>query len=389
MKKVLINPFLMFGFMFIFVILLYQLKLSGLYDAEIGNITLVFIGFIFLSIIVGILFHYLVLKKDLNRDLRERVVYKKDYAFILLLLGFTLECINMSGIPLFLVLRGANYDYTQFGIKTFHVFYMGYLSAASLVHTERFMLSKDKKYIKTPILAIIVTILIMNRGATFLIVFPTLLMCLAMSVKKIKARHYSLVGVLVLVFIILFGVLGDKRLLVSGYKNDQAIYEIGVADDMFFALPSGFFWTYLYASSPFANLVYQEEADNQAKGDIADYIPAVIYPDFISKYTNPDINDRFELVKITPELNVGTGFSLAFIIGGYAGLVGLFLWFLFVNILFIALNRTGYSMSAYATLTSIAIFMTFNNMLVFSSCVLQLIFVTLLTRFKIGNKLLI
>lgn len=389
MKKILINPFLMFGFTFIFVMMLYQLKLSGLYDAEVGNITYVFIAFSVLSIIIGIIFYYLLLRSDLKRNQKERVFYKKDYAFIVLLLGFTLECVSMSGIPLFLVLRGANYDYTQFGIKTFHVFYMGYLSAASLVHTERFMLSKNKKYLKTPILAIVVTILIMNRGATFLIVFPMLLMCLAMSAKKIRARHYTLVGILIFIFIVLFGVLGDKRMLASGYENEKAIYEIGEADDMFRGLPSGFFWTYLYASSPFANLEYQEKVDNEAQGNIEDYIPAVIYPDFISKYTNPDINDRFELAKITPELNVGTGFSLAFIIGGYAGLIGLFFWFLSVNVLFITLNRSSYSMSTYATLTSIAIFMTFNNMLIFSSCVLQLIFVTVLTRFKVGNKLLI
>lgn len=44
-----------------------------------------------------------------------------------------------------------------------------------------------------------------------------------------------------LIFIIGFGYIGDKRMIASGYKSDTAIMEIGQANDIFYSIPSGFF----------------------------------------------------------------------------------------------------------------------------------------------------
>lgn len=73
---------------------------------------------------------------------------------------------------------------------------------------------------------------------------------------------------------------------------------------------------YLYASSPIANLIEQESSNNYDKGDLLDFIPGAILPDFISKYTSPNIDERYEFNKITPELTVSTGFGRAVVILG-------------------------------------------------------------------------
>jgi hypothetical protein len=382
----------MFGLTFFVVILTYNLRLSGLYVNTADNYTssIVFIISL-LSVIVGFLF-----QPFLNSNIRTKNITlnknahkkNKSFAMAILLVGFGLECLNNGGVPLFMVLRGQLYDYTQFGIKTFHVFYMGYLSACAIVNMERFLTYNDKRYLQTPIVAVLITILILNRGATFLIIFPMALMYIS-SIKKFKSRYFYLSFIAVIACIIMFGVLGDKRMSASGYNDPKAIYNIGLAAPLFEELPSGFFWTYLYATSPFANLVYQERALNISKGGVEDFIAGSIYPDFISKYTNPEILNDYEMVKLTPELNVGTGFSMALMIFGYTGVLFLFIWFLIFCMSFIIVNRFNYFISTCSTLTSVAIFMCFNNMLIFSSCVLQLIFIVFLTRFRCGARVVI
>lgn len=390
MKIIFINPFLMFGFTFLFVIVAFNLKLSGLYYTESSSLmNLVFLALIFISIFLGCMYKSAVINKHKLECVRKEVNLNKTYSVMILIFGFLAECINNNGVPLFMVFRGELYDYTQFGIKTFHVFYMGYLSAAAVVNFERFIHSRKYKFLVTPILSVVITLLIMNRGATFLIIFPMALMYFSTLKVKFSLKHFSLALIVLVAFITAFGVLGDKRMQASGYVQENAIMEIGKADPLFAVLPSGFFWTYLYSTSPYANLLLQETDKNMDKGDVGDFISAAILPDFISKYTNPNLSDKYTLHKITPELNVATGFSQALIIFGLSGVVLLFLWFLCVNFLFIRLNKNAYLISACATLSSMAIFMSFNNMIIFSSCVLQLIFVTVLTRFRINKRYLL
>lgn len=386
MKTIFINPFLMFGFTFLFVMVTFNFKLSGLYISASSDVmNIVFLLLISLSLFIGCLYKTTTINRNKLIVASKSVSLNKSLASGILIFGFLAECLNNNGIPLLMVFRGESYDYTQFGIKTFHVFYMGYLSASAVVNYERYIHSKKRSFLIPPILSIIITLLIMNRGATFLIIFPMALMYISTLKVKFRIRHMFIVLSGIVMFIVLFGVLGDKRMQASGYDQENAIYEIGKADPIFTGLPSGFFWTYLYSTSPFANLLLQENYNNTDRGDVGDFISAAILPDFISKYTNPDLPNKYALDKITPELNVATGFSQALIIYGVTGVILLFMWFLFVNAFFIKLNQHAYLISTCATLSSMAIFMSFNNMMIFSSCVIQLIFVTLLTRFKINK----
>jgi len=384
-----INPFMMFSFSFIGVIILYKLKLSDLYEIHSDNyIVACLLVMSIISFAIGIIYHRSVFRRNAHSGFSHSKIYLKDYSFYILILGFILECINNQSIPIVTILRGQQYDYTQFGIKTFHVFYMAYLSASAIVHMERFFYSKDKRFLKTPITAILITILIVNRGATILILLPMTLMSLTMLKEQLKARHVGICMSALLLAVLVFGFLGDKRLQASGYEDSQAIYDIGKANPVFIDLPSGFFWTYLYTTSPLANLALQSNED-LFRGDFSDLLVVSIYPDFISKYTNHDIFKTYDFEKITPELNVGTGFITSYIVFGVYGVVFLFFWYLAVNSLCIYFRPRKYSISLYATLASISSLMIFNNMFIFSSCFLQLTFIMFMTRFRVGKLLLL
>ncbi len=379
-----INPFLVFSFTFLSAIFLYELKLSDLYITSHSNVVFYFLIISFISFLIGLIYHYTIFRKNSFLSRSYNNTYLKDYSFYILLLGFILECIDNQSIPIVAIFSGQEYDYTQFGIKTFHVFYMAYLSASAVVNMQRFLFSKNKQFLKTPILAILITILIVNRGAMILLLLPMILMSVVMFRRRLKFIHIVLFAFLWLFIVLVFGYLGDKRLQASGYEDPQAIFNIGKADEVFSYVPSGFFWTYLYSTSPLANLALQSE-DNISRGEFGDLLVVSAYPDFISKYTNPDIFQHYDFEKITPELNVGTGFMASYIVLGVHGVLFLFFWFFILNSFFIYFRPGEYSISICATLASISSLMIFSNMLIFSSCFLQLIFIMYLTRFRIGN----
>lgn len=335
MKRMFVNPFLMFAATFLYVIIAFNFKLSGFYEGiEIKTLNILFFIFIIVSFFIGVIYNYTLLSK-FNFYERFKFIYRyKSLSAFILVFGFLLECVNNGGVPLFMVFKGGAYDYTQFGIKTFHVFYMGYLSASVIVNFERFLRSRYKYYLITPIIGLAITILIMNRGATFLLLFPMGLMYLSMLRVRFGFKHLNIFIVGLLGIIFLFGILGDKRMLASGYQNENVIMDIGRADPFFKVLPTGFFWTYLYSTSPFANLNLQLNVANVDKGTLDDFIAGVILPDFISKYTDPTLLEHYDIAKITPELNVGTGFSAALVIFGFIGVIMLFFWVYHVQCFF-------------------------------------------------------
>lgn len=379
-----INPFLVFSFTFLSAIFLYELKLSDLYITGFSDIVFYFLIISFVSFLIGLIYHFSIFRKNSFLSYSYKNTYLKDYSFYILLLGFILECVDNQSIPIVAIFSGQEYDYTQFGIKTFHVFYMAYLSASAVVNMQRFLFSKNKRFLKTPILAIFITILMVNRGAMILLLLPMILMSVVMFRGRLKPIHIVFFAFLWLFIVLVFGYLGDKRLQASGYEDPQAIFNIGKADEVFFYVPSGFFWTYLYSTSPLANLALQSE-DNISRGEFGDLLVVSVYPDFISKYTNPDIFQHYDFEKITPELNVGTGFMASYIVLGVHGVIFLFFWFFILNSFFIYFRPRAYSISICTTLASISSLMIFSNMLIFSSCFLQLIFIMYLTRFRIGK----
>ncbi|HFD8467579.1 hypothetical protein [Escherichia coli] len=268
---------------------------------------------------------------------------------------------------------------------------MGYISALAVVSFENYLKFRRLSFLLGFMLPIIVTLLIVNRGALLLIIFPMAFVYINhLSKSKSLNVNAKVIGcVLVFIGIVAFGYLGDKRMISSGYTDEKAILQIGKADPVFEYMPTGFFWVYLYASSPIANLIEQESSNNYDKGDLLDFIPGAILPDFISKYTSPNIDERYEFNKITPELTVSTGFGRAVVILGDAGFYLLTIWMIFIIVLFGWLNRDFYIRSACAILSSISVLMIFDNMFIFSSCVMQLIVLTLFSRCRVGAYSLI
>lgn len=385
-----LNPFWMSALSFICVLFLYSLQLSNLYGS-FGVITLLIVSLIIIFITIGWFFN-IHLKGWLRLDekkIRSRPIIWCNVAAVAV--GFLIDCMPTFQVPIFSIMRGDIYSYNDFGLKTFHVIYMGYISALAVVSFENFLRFRRLSFLLGFLLPVIVTLMIVNRGALLLIVFPMAFIYInhLNKSKRLNVNAKIIGCVLIFAGIISFGYLGDKRMVSSGYTDEKAILKIGQADPVFEYMPTGFFWVYLYASSPIANLIEQEVSNNYNKGDVFDFIPGAILPDFISKYTSPNIDELYEFNKITPELTVSTGFGRAVVILGDLGFYLLAFWMVFIILLFGWLNRWGYIRSTCAILSSISVLMIFDNMFIFSSCVMQLIILTLFSRCRIGRYSLI
>lgn len=385
-----LNPFWMCSYSFTCVLFLYSLQLSGLYGS-FGFVALLLVVFILTFIIIGYLFS---LQYKVWNAVNERV-YRGEtlvrFNICMVVIGFFIDCLPTFQIPLINILRGDIYSYNEFGLKTFHVFYMGYISAFAVVSFENYLKIKRKDSLLGFLLPILVILLMVNRGALLLILFPMVFVYFGQrQLKKGLNIRFKIISCVFLILgITLFGFLGDKRMISSGYTNEKAILDIGQADPIFNYIPTGFFWVYLYASSPMANLIEQERTDNINKGGGVEFIEGAILPDFISKYTSPNLTEVFAFNKITPELTVATGFGRSFVILGYLGFVFLACWMVFLIITFSWFNRYRYINSACAILSSITVLMIFDNMFIFSSCIMQLTLLTLFSRCRIGRYSLI
>lgn len=387
MKNLYLNPLYLFGYAFLAAMGMYALSLSGLYVNGDSTLTITLFILSILSLMLGFIFNSIFGTK-MNSDLKGEYDKFLTPNYIFMLFGFLVDCLASGAVPLVNILRGEPYDYKDFGLKTFHVFYMAYMSAFAIVSFERYFITKNKKFLLPVLTGLAITIFIVSRGATMLLVMPMALLYLSQKkagkkTGKIK-KNFTIITV-VLIFIIGFGYIGDKRMIASGYKSDTAIMEIGQANDIFYSIPSGFFWVYLYASSPYANLASQERFANVDKGDLEDFFASSVLPDFISKYTAPYVFTKFQPKRITEELTVGTGFSFALVSFGIVGVILLYFWMVFLSFFLAWANRNMYINSICAVLSSTAVLMIFDNMFIFASCVLQMLMLTIFTRVKIGK----
>ncbi|ENC2562145.1 O-antigen polymerase [Escherichia albertii] len=385
-----LNPFWMCALSFISVLFLYSLQLSTLYGS-FGITTVLIILLVIIFTIVGYFFNNKLKGWLIRNGNKSRMRPVIGFNLSVVVVGFLIDCLPTFQIPVVSILRGDIYSYNDFGLKTFHVIYMGYISALAVVSFENFLKFRRLSFLLGFIFPIIVTLLIVNRGALLLIVFPMVFIYIRhLNKSKTLNINAKIIGcVIVFVGIVIFGYLGDKRMISSGYTDEKAILKIGRADPVFESIPTGFFWVYLYASSPMANLIEQESSNNYNKGDLLDFISGAILPDFISKYTSTNIDKRYEFNKITPELTVSTGFGRAVVILGDIGFYLLILWMIFLIFLFAWLNKNFYIRSTCAILSSISVLMVFDNMFIFSSCVMQLVVLTLFSRCRVGNYSLI
>lgn len=386
------NPIWIYSWIWIFVMLVYNLRWSNYYSNLSAELVWFFAVTFFLSFLGG---YILELKKKNKFKKIETSNY--NVTMLLVLWGsYILEFLYSGGVPLLLVLRGSFGNYKDFtGIPTFHVILASYTIFLGVYFFHQFISAKkNKRLLLFLILSIFPNLLVLNRGAIMI----TLISCLIIYLMKqytLRINKIIKIGLGFLAVLFLFGQLGNMRNELSS-DNKEYILSLGGATDEFIDgnVPFEYYWGYLYIASPLGNL------DNiintyDPKFDIYN-VPNLMFeftPDFISNRLRSIFNDGevedISSYLVVESLNAPTVYFRSYFLLGWGGIWAMFIFSMFSTIcyLFILPTSGKYYLTGLGILTSIIILNTFGNMWVSSGTVLvwPLIF-SFFDRIKIKNN---
>jgi oligosaccharide repeat unit polymerase len=305
--------------------------------------------------------------------------------FFVLLTVFSIEVIANGGIPLLLLATLTDFNYKDFGIPTLHVAFTGFSFFYAVYWFDLYILGQGKKYLALSVPTFATSLLIVSRGAFIILL-------LAMLVVYIRRRGFNrrlLLGFAGIVAIVIwgFGFLGNLR------SNDASaeglIFAIGKPSDKFVnsSIPPELFWTYLYTSSPLANLQLNI-TDRTAPDSPVRYFVLEFLPDFVSKrfVSEADIAASVPILN-TEQLNVSTMYGRAFFLMGWLGAILAFLYFVVFSIICVKiLQRSKYFVATMGILTAIAFLEIFDNMFIFAGGLMPLLVAIFLNLFESRHR---
>jgi hypothetical protein len=388
--KFLQNPFYLYIFSFTVVILIYLLGWSELFPDLSPSVIIFFIITFLISFFLGKIFQikgfisYQKLSGNFNKKI---VIY-----LLILWAGHVLEFLVAGKVPLLdLVLHGVGNDYSEYGIKVFHVILIPYNSFLIVYVFHIYLSKKRKKYFFYYLLCLLPALLIINRGM-FLIGITSSFFIYIMSIRpvlKVKLVMYLITFLLIIFYA--FGYIGNIR---SGGGDPYYILNESKVSDKFINsnIPPEYYWVYLYGASPLAN--FQNTVNNLEKRPylFQDFLIFEMLPDVISKRIAALFGkDRMDFLQLTPWLTVGTVYSRGFLYLNWFGVMLLYVYTIFIITIVIAFisNKSKYHVTVVSILLSLVFYNTFSNMIYFSGIILQLFFPLVLSffdRYKFSFK---
>lgn len=249
-----INPHICYAVSWLVALLVYSMGWSILYPSL--DVTLII--FIVVTLIVHVILwkRVKVSERHTQKSFSEPKIdslFVTVFIYVLLIVDFVFG----GGIPLFKLILNIPFDYRLFGTPVLHVFVVSFGSFYTVYLFHFYLTSKKKKYLYLFLLNLSIAILICSRAMLiFNLTAAAVLYLNSLQRLPLRLVFYSVPAIVVILF--LFGVVGTRRAsfeLNQSY-NTNLFLENGEASPSFrkSSVPSEFFWSYFYISSPLANL---------------------------------------------------------------------------------------------------------------------------------------
>lgn len=376
-----INPYLMYSLFYLLVLIAYSFGWATIYPKMTVSLGVFIMCTIFISLIVGVLTY-----KSFRQTRQSSFRYQKSYKLIcvLIIVGTLIEGILSGGFPII-----GNVDYTEFGIKTLHPLIQycsaifAYVSVVTLIDTN-----KDRcKLLLCLLVAFFPFVVALSRG----MIFSTGIVCVLLIVAKKGIKRKNIVPVIIFAMFAayLFGALGNVRLSYqvgntesNNYNDSSLIMSIGVANQKFVdsSIPTPFFWTYLYATSPLANLQNTINNKYTQGSTISEFVVTQWMPDYFSKMLFPSHAIRLKTAsantQVTSLLTAGGTYLQPYILWGWTGIIIMFCYLMLFPIIYVYILKKiapRFFDIGVSLLTVIYLLSVFDNMLAFSGLSFQLI----------------
>jgi oligosaccharide repeat unit polymerase len=319
MKKIILHPLIVFCITWGAVIGAYTLHWSELQVVDIAD-GLTFIGLsLGTFVLVSTLFHVVAF----TLSLRSGRVEKPDYVdpsslklsswFFVWAALTLLEVIFSGGVPIIWALTGSSKTYFDFGIPTVHGFLNSLISSISLIWFWQFLQTKERKYLFQALFVVGWAIIVVTRQLIIVNLFQFLILWVALN--RVRVLSVIKLALLVVSLVLGFGWLGDAR---TG--ADKFIGLAMPTESYPDYLPSGVLWVYMYAVTPFMNLLYSINTNCGCESPFFGNTLAPLLPSFLRNMILPsDKNEKGNV--ISEAFNVSTAFVDPYTDNGYLGIV--------------------------------------------------------------------
>jgi hypothetical protein len=385
------NPFFVYVICFSVPLFLYLLDWSYLYPTLTFDLVAFLCGTFIISILIGLY----VNKKHALQYKGVVKTFSVTKVLIALTIGNMIDFAYEGRIPLFSIINMVTQEnYGSFGVPSFAVLVSTLGSFTTTYLFYAYLVTKEKKYLYGSLYMFIFPILIFSRGI-ILLNLSNMLFVYLFTIQKNKAKIYLRLTMLMLAVLLVFGYAGNLRTSNQLSKDDfsssrKIMLELGKAKPAFVntSIPPEFFWSYIYISSPLANL--QENVNrynvNYSMKSVLTYLNYNLIFDSISNRLGEVLNlNKLDNNQIAPYLTVGTIYSGSYSGLGWVGMTITFCFLMAVAFFYVAVLKPDnpYYTVGLSILNTIMLFNLFDNMISFTALSLQLVYPLLFTlKFK-------
>jgi hypothetical protein len=349
------NPFFVYILTFGGVIVFYQLGWSDIYPA----ISIDMILFFGLSFTVAA-----ALALAVSSDVAAIGIYRPmlpGFTIIIPMACFIADIVYTGYVPLFEMLFGTRFIYTQFvGVPSLHVFAVTFGGAFATIRFADFLYEQRRwrrlRYLAEAMVSIFYYLLVVYRG-TALISLTSWAFVFAIKRSRIGWRAAVIATGLGLGVLMLNGLIGEARtgsLKALGFPS-LAFQESGV--------PESYFATYLYATGPIANFQHGVTTTVPAYdfSEVPRFLISEMLPDFLSRRLLSAIDtNRPAVPEMSRGFNVSSIFGRSYLFFGWTGVLLIFAWMMAMALSYLALIlQSQYCVPCLALLNTLIVFSVF------------------------------
>jgi hypothetical protein len=383
------NPFFVYIVTFGGVLCIYQLGWSEILPRLSYDLVLFFgVTFAF-AVVSGLLISTTV--KNIE-DYQPGLLPRYSGVFVA---ATCLAEVALNGIPLLRVMNGENFFEMEATATHLHLFSLW--SAYSTIRFADYLYSGRRSYLFEALIPVIFYGLFVYRGPAMIVLLAWVFVFIIKQ-GGLKWKHAAIAASAILLVFYINGKIGDIR-----SPGHERITGAPSASFKSSGIPSTFFWTYLYATVPIANLQLSVDTLTSGHGTIPEFILSELVPDTLSKRILPLLNQKitsgqgnlvsrdqlysWEQPNIAHGMNVSTIFGRSY---GYFGWVGPVIMFTALSLFIIAylflISRSPYRVPSLALLNTLVVFCLFNNMLASAVMIPLLVWPLLFPPWRINKE---
>lgn len=369
-----INAFTTYAVIFLLSITLYNSDIAYSLLPLSDNTKLLILITSAISLLWGSYFTIIFKKKTINQNIPTSLFFYIEKLFFLSLFLTAIQIILQPNLPIIEALKGAEshkYFVSSYGVPLLFPILLNLLMITAILYSYLLLqnFSNRKKLISRIIFSFLILFVFFSRGTIAL----TLISIFFLYLNNMNKSNFRIIYLLIfgLVSVYLFGLMGNVRVQDSNFILRIA----GVNSELFQKkIPSEFFWTYIYITSPLSNLEFTVITSSHHQFNFISLFSFDMLPDLISKYFIDLSSWRLYRPIVIDAFTVGTIYARPIFNSGIFGAYIIFFVLLFFLTLIYLIKINSSILQVYnSLLCTFSFICIFTNPLVFTGTILPLV----------------